>query len=163
MMGLRAAPKEDCGLSSAELVYGEPLPLPGEFLEGVERPPPEFTQQLRQQMSGFQPPATRPQLQQPASAALSSLMKAQFVYIKRGPAAFSLPPLNADPYKVVERGQKYFRLDVRGRSEAVSVDRLKPHLGGSPLQPARQPKSGRPPAADFSATAGVGGRGRPPE
>ena len=48
MMGLRAAPKEDCGLSSAELVYGEPLTLPGEFLEGVERPPPDFTHQLRQ-------------------------------------------------------------------------------------------------------------------
>ncbi len=43
IMGLRATPKEDCGLSSAELVYGEPLTLPGEFLEGVERPPPEFT------------------------------------------------------------------------------------------------------------------------
>ncbi len=163
MMGLRAAPKEDCGLSSAELVYGEPLTLPGEFLDGVERPPPGFTQQLRQQMSGFEPPATRPQPQQLASAALSSLMLAQFVYIKRGPAASSLAPLYAGPYKVVERGQKSFWLDVGGRSEAVSVDRLKPHLGSSPLQPARPPKRGRPPAADFSAAMGVGGRGRPPE
>jgi transposase InsO family protein len=81
MMGLRADPKEDCGLSSAELVYGEPLTLPGEFLEGVERPPPDFTQQLRQQMNAFQPPATRPQPQQPTSAVLSSLMQAQLVYI----------------------------------------------------------------------------------
>jgi hypothetical protein len=95
IMGLRAAPKEDCGLSSAELVYGEPLTLHGEFQEGVERPPPEFNQQLRQQMSGFQPLATRPQLQQPASAALSSLMQAQFVYIKRGLAASSLSHLYA--------------------------------------------------------------------
>jgi hypothetical protein len=46
-------------------------------------------------MTVFQPPATRPQLQQPASAALSSLMQAQFVYIKRGPAASSLSPLYA--------------------------------------------------------------------
>ncbi len=163
MMGLRAAPKEDCGLSSAELEYGEPLTLPGEFLEGVERLPPDFTQQLRQQMNAFQPPATRPQPQQPASAVLSSLMKAQYVYIKRGPAASSLSPLYTGPYKVVERGQKYFRLDVGGRSEAVSIDKLKPHLGDSPLQPAQPPRRGRPPAADFSAMAGVGGRGRPPE
>jgi hypothetical protein len=90
-------------------------------------------------------------------------MKAQYVYIKRGPAASSLSPLYTGPYKVVERGQKYFRLDVGGRSEAVSVDRLKPHLGDSPLQPAQPPRRGRPPAADFSATTGVGGRGRPPE
>jgi hypothetical protein len=107
MMGLRAAPKEDCGLSSEELVYGEPLTLPGEFLEGVERPPPDFTHQLRQQMSAFQPPATRPQPQQPASTVLSSLLKAQYVYIKRGPAASSLSPLYTGPYKVVERGQKF--------------------------------------------------------
>jgi hypothetical protein len=114
-------------------------------------------------MSAFQPPATRPQPQQPASAFLSSLMKAQYVYIKRGPAASSLSPLYTGPYKVVERGQKYFRLDVGGRSEAVSVDRLKPHLGDSPLQPAQPPRIGRPPAATSLATAGVGGRGRPPE
>jgi transposase InsO family protein len=28
LLGLRAAPKEDCGLSSAEMVYGEPLMYP---------------------------------------------------------------------------------------------------------------------------------------
>jgi hypothetical protein len=28
LLGLRAAPKEDCGLSSAEMVFGEPLVLP---------------------------------------------------------------------------------------------------------------------------------------
>ncbi len=44
-------------------------------------------------MSGFQPLVTRPQLQQPASAALSSLMQAPFVYIKRGLAASSLSHL----------------------------------------------------------------------
>jgi hypothetical protein len=70
-------------------------------------------------MNAFQPPATRPQPQQLASTVLSSLMQAQFVYIKRGPAASSLSPLYAGPYKVIERGQKYFRLDVGGRSEAV--------------------------------------------
>jgi transposase InsO family protein len=94
MMGLQAAPKEDCGLSSAELV-------PGEFLEGAERPPPDFTHQLRQQMNAFQPPAMKPQPQQPASTVFSSLMQAQFVYIKRGPAASSLSPLYAGPYKVI--------------------------------------------------------------
>ena len=31
LLGLRTAPKEDLGYSSAELVYGEPLTVPGEF------------------------------------------------------------------------------------------------------------------------------------
>ena len=32
MLGRRAAPKEDCCISSAEMVYGEALTLPGDFL-----------------------------------------------------------------------------------------------------------------------------------
>ena len=32
LLGLRAAPKGDSGLSSAELVYGAPISLPGEML-----------------------------------------------------------------------------------------------------------------------------------
>jgi hypothetical protein len=61
---------------------------------------------------------------------------------------------------VLEKNQKYFRLDIGGRAEAVSVDRLKPHLGPSNVAPALPPKRGRPSNA---GEAGVGGRGRPPE
>ena len=32
MLGIRSAPKGDLGCSSAELVYGSPLTVPGEFL-----------------------------------------------------------------------------------------------------------------------------------
>ncbi len=45
LLGLRAAPKEDCGLSSSEMVYGEPLVLPGEFLE-TSPPSPGFLEQV---------------------------------------------------------------------------------------------------------------------
>ncbi len=36
MLGLRSAPKEDTGISAAELVFGAPLTLPGEFLASPE-------------------------------------------------------------------------------------------------------------------------------
>jgi hypothetical protein len=51
----------------------------------------------------------------------------------------------AGPYAVLERGEKVFRLQVGDREEAVSVDRLKPHTGVEPVQPATPPKRGRPP------------------
>jgi transposase InsO family protein len=38
LFGLRAAPKEDSAISSAELVFGAPLTLPSEFLERPEWP-----------------------------------------------------------------------------------------------------------------------------
>ena len=45
LLGLRTAPKEDSGVSAAELVYGAALALPAEFLSTAEPPatkvPPE--------------------------------------------------------------------------------------------------------------------------
>jgi len=49
------------------------------------------------------------------------------------------------PYKVLEKGPKYFRLDIGGKQTAVTVDRLKPHTGGAAATPAALPRRGRPP------------------
>jgi hypothetical protein len=53
-----------------------------------------------------------------------------------------LSPLYEGPYRVLEKNQKYFQLDIGGRAEAVSADRLKPHLG--PPQQRRRSRCGRP-------------------
>jgi hypothetical protein len=160
MLGLRSAPKEDCGLSSAEMVYGEALTLPGEFLEASTPPGDSFLQLLRERMTRFQPPPTRPVEVKPASQQEAALHKADFVYVKKGAVASSLSPLYSGPYRVISRGEKTFQVDIGGRAEVISADRLKPHLGQAPVQPAQPPRRGRPPA---SPSGGVGGRGRPPE
>jgi transposase InsO family protein len=54
LLGLRAAPKEDSRVSSAELVLGSPLTLPGEFLHGEEPPAENFLQYMKD----FPPPAS---------------------------------------------------------------------------------------------------------
>jgi transposase InsO family protein len=41
LLGLRAAPREDSGVSTAELVYGAPLNLPGSLIP-TAKPPPAF-------------------------------------------------------------------------------------------------------------------------
>ncbi len=150
MLGLRAAPKEDCGLSSAEMVYGEALTLPGEFLEASTPPGDNFLQLLRE----------RPVEVKPTSQQEAALHKADFMYVKRGPVASSLSPLYSGLYQVISKGEKTFHVDIGGRDEVISADRLKPHLGQAPVQPASPPKRGRPLA---SPRGGVGGRGRPPE
>jgi cleavage and polyadenylation specificity factor subunit 1 len=156
LLGLRAAPKEDCGLSSAEMVFGEPRVLPGQFLSSSP-PAPGFLEQLRQSMERFSPPAVRPVPAAEPSKMESDLQQASFVYVRRGAPPAGLSPLYQGPYKVLLRGAKVFQLDIGGRTEVISVDRLKPHLGSSPVQPAEPPRRGRPPAS------GVGDRGRPPE
>ncbi len=56
LLSLRAAPKEDAAISSAELVFGAALTLPGQFLATMEQFPATYVKQLQD------PPAlpTRP-------------------------------------------------------------------------------------------------------
>jgi transposase InsO family protein len=79
LLGLRAAPKDSSGISSAELVYGVPLTLPGQLLHPAEPPVETFVEQLR----SIQPPPTRPLLFAQAAASVpQSLMSARFVYVR---------------------------------------------------------------------------------
>ncbi len=142
LLGLRAAPREDSGISAAELVYGCPLSLPGQFLSAAEPPPSSFVDQLRSFLpcvadhTGCSPPPTPPPL---------ALRTASFVYVRSPPLSPGLSPAYRGPYRVRVPGDKYFVVDIGGSPTAVSVDRLKPHLGQAPLSPALTLRRGRPP------------------
>jgi hypothetical protein len=142
LLGLRAAPREDSGVSAAELVYGSPLSLPGQFLSAAEPPPSSFVRQLQSSVpcladkSGCSPPPAPP----PAS-----LRFARFVYVRSPPVSPGLAPAYHGPYRVRVPGVKYFVIDIGGKPSAVSVDNIKPHLGSSPLSAAPPRRRGRPP------------------
>jgi hypothetical protein len=139
---------------------GEALAMPGDFLETSTPPADSFLQQLRERMTRFQPTPMRPVADNPVSHQEAALHSADFVYIRRGAEASSISPLYSRPYRVISRGEKTFHVDIGGRDEVISADRLKPHLGRAPALPATPPKRGRPPA---SPSGGIGRRGRPPE
>ncbi len=144
LLGLRSAPKEESGVSSAELVQGSPLVLPGQFLESPEPPPEVF---LRRLQAAPHTPSPAPSYAEATAMANlpEALRTATLVYVKRGQAAPPLTPVYQGPYTVVSRTPKYFVLDLGGRQETVTVDRLKPHLGHQPMEPAVAPRRGRPP------------------
>jgi hypothetical protein len=128
-------------VSAAELVFGTPLQLPAQFLSAAEPPPSFFVEQLNSVLLCVAP------LPPPAAATASpspQLMAADFVYIRAPPTAPVLSPPYRGPYAVHKRSLKEFIIKMGGRFEAVSVDRLKPHLGSSPW-PASPPRRGRPP------------------
>ena len=154
LMGLRAAPKEDSAVSAAELVYGTPLTLPGEFLGTPELSQQEAVEKIRTDQSGFIPLPTRPL---PATAAAQDLppplQTASHVYILRGGVLPALAARYRGPYLVLERAAKAFKLAVGAQQEWVSVDRLKPHVGAGPVQPQEPPRRGRPRAAPAAVSA----------
>jgi hypothetical protein len=120
------------------------LSLPAEFIRVAEPPVELFLEKLR----GMEMPATRPLTYAEVNAKPpTALMEASNVYIRRRGAITALAPLYTSPYKVLVRQAKFFKLEIGGRQETVSVDRLKPHLGLAPVVSAAPPVSGQPPAA----------------
>jgi transposase InsO family protein len=94
LLGLRAAPKEDTAISSAELVFGAALTLPGQFLATMEQSPATYIKQL--QTSPTLP--TRPATYAEAAASVpEKLMKAEYVFVRRGGV---VPPLASVPRAV---------------------------------------------------------------
>jgi len=136
LLGLRAAPKEDSGVSSAELLYGTPLTLPGQFVAAAE---PDV-QLLVKKLRDVPALATRPPDMPPPVDPPAALQHVEFVYVRAGGTLPPLTPQYRGPYRVLARGPKFFQLQLGGHAENISVDRLKPHRGSSPVQPAVPPR-----------------------
>ncbi len=66
------------------------------------------------------------------------------MYVRRGGTTPPLTPPYAGPYEVLEPGEKTFLIRIGNREDRVSVDRLKPHLGKEPVQPAAPRRHGQP-------------------
>jgi hypothetical protein len=86
---------------AAELLYGSPLTLPGQFLPTAEPSPTEFLQQQQLGTPCFSP-RQGPEPQEDATTP-AALQAAEFVYVKSPPAAPSLSPAYRGPYKVVKK------------------------------------------------------------
>jgi transposase InsO family protein len=148
LLGIRTAPKEDLATSSAELVYGTPLTVPGDFVSPPlqQLNPAAVLPQLRQKVGNLKPVPTS-QHGQPASSVPSSLADSQFVFLRRDSHRTPLQRPYEGPYHVLQHGDKTFTLDMGGKAEVVSVDRLKPaHMDiDQPVVVAQPPRRGRPP------------------
>jgi hypothetical protein len=95
-------------------------------------------------MCSMQPPPTWQISYAEAASGLQHLQQAEFVYVRKGGVVPPLSSLYQGPYRVLDRRETFFKLEVRGRLEVVSVDRLKPHLGTAPVTAASPPQRGRP-------------------
>ena len=148
LLGIRTAPKEDLGCSSAELVYGTPLTVPGDFVPNsiVHSDHRAHLQRLREQVRSIAPiPTSRHGTT--CGSVPRDLQLAKFVFIRRDAHRWPLQRPYEGPFKVIQPGLKTFLVDIGGKSETVSVDRLKPaHVDlEQPVQVAVPRPRGRPP------------------
>ena len=136
LLGMRTAWREDPECSAADLVYGSSLHIPGEFLPPVRpdpaKPSSEFLRGLQSFMRGAVPPPPAHHGSRPAQVP-SNLSSTGWVYIRRDGYQPPLTRPYSGPHRIVETHDKHFVLDINGRHDTVSIDRLKVAHGQAPV------------------------------
>jgi cleavage and polyadenylation specificity factor subunit 1 len=157
LLGLRITPKEDLdGVSPAEMVYGQPLTVPGDVIQtGPQEQVSQHLRELRAQVEGFRPkPTSAHGAQTTGFHVPKALETAQYVYIRRAETKKSLQTPYTGPYAVIARSDKWFDVQLGTRTERISIDRLKiAHVAPGDVKVAQPPLRGRPPKATTAATA----------
>ncbi|XP_035213125.1 uncharacterized protein LOC118187053 [Stegodyphus dumicola] len=128
LLGLRTAIKEDLGSSSAEMVYGTNLRLPGDFINPAKNSPNvqphAFLKQLRVTMAALYPKPTSIHSSRPVFP--KELATSSHVFLRCDASKKSLEPTYTGPHLVLSRTFKNYRILIGDKETAVSLDRLKP-------------------------------------
>ena len=141
LLGIRSAPREPINASSAELLYGEKLVLPGDFFPGL---PENFQnneqlQRARDIANDFVP--VPPRSDETNVYIPRDMYGSDYVFVRVDKHQVPLSPPYSGPYPVLERSGKAFKVQLPRGPDWVSLDRLKPaHLA---CQPETTTSSGR--------------------
>ncbi|GFT77204.1 transposon Ty3-I Gag-Pol polyprotein, partial [Nephila pilipes] len=127
LMGFRATWKEDLQATTAEMIYGAPIRLPGEFLcpSKPSADPVTFVGRLRETMQPLSPPTTQHHGHRTIFVS-KDLATCSHVFLRTDSLKKGLQPPYEGPYKVVSRTEKVFRILRHGKEVSVNIDRLKP-------------------------------------
>lgn len=127
LLGLRSAYREDLKCSAADLVYGQPLRLPGEFFDppasNVDRS--DFAKALHQYFSNLRAPRTHHH-SKPSVFKHSALKTCSHVFVRVDSVRRSLQQPYEGPFQVVSRNDKHFEVVISGKKQIISIDRVKP-------------------------------------
>ena len=168
LLSIRTTLKPDIGASPAEMVYGEPISIPGTLLSDLDLEDDQLRQQraavndLRVEVARLQPMPTSAHRKQRVQLP-DNLREASHVFIRKAGVQPCFAAPYSGPYRVVSRKDTYFKVAMPGRgTESVALARIKPaNIEAddpegedlpAPVTPPSPPRPGRPP----------GWRSRPP-
>ena len=122
LLGLRTTPHAALGTSPAEALYATPIRIPADSLPGS--PTPQSWEDLHQSVDEWQPPVVTYQARQ--SYLPPTLGSAPFVFLRIDHHKPPLTPPYEGPYAVLERREKTYKINWKGKQTWVGIDRLKP-------------------------------------
>ncbi|VDP39781.1 unnamed protein product [Schistosoma curassoni] len=160
LLSIRTSLKSGIQCSAAELIYGTTLRLPGEFFtprSGNDFNKSDYVHRLSEFMRTLPPVSTRIKHRQ---------VTCSRVFKRADSVRKPLQQPNKEPFHVISRHEKTFKVYRHGRVEIVSIDRLKPahvddsalpdklRLNARPIKPASAiPTSTPDPTLDTSETS----------
>lgn len=126
LLGLRTSYKEDMKTTAAQMVYGTPLRLPGEFfIDSKFQPQSEFVKELAESMREIRPIQTSNH-DSSKPFVFKDLEHSTHVFVRNDFVRPSLHTPYDGPYEIKEKREKHFTVDIRGKNVNISIDRLKP-------------------------------------
>ncbi|BHF74067.1 hypothetical protein SprV_0401715100 [Sparganum proliferum] len=126
LLGIRSSVQEDIQCTAAEIVYGTPLRLPGEFVQTSTTNtniPSIFVQQLKQRMAQLRPSPTRPTSKR--VFVHEDLKSAPFVFVQHDAVRKPFCSPYDCPYEVLRRIDKHYIIQRADKTDTVSIDGLK--------------------------------------
>ncbi|BHF78183.1 hypothetical protein SprV_0602129500 [Sparganum proliferum] len=128
MLSLRSTIKADIGCTAADLVYETSLRLPGELVSPSETlrcfKSCSCVNRLHTAMRTLRAMPTRVS---PARSFIPpNLDTCDFVLVRHDAVRRPLQPPYDGPYKVLRRSDKHFVIERNGKTDTVSIDRVKP-------------------------------------
>ncbi|GFW60400.1 integrase catalytic domain-containing protein [Trichonephila clavipes] len=153
---LRASLKEDILCTPAELVFGTTIRLPGEMFDSSK--PDDvvnFVSKRKSHMQSLHPKPLKHHGKRPVFIH-PGLLEATHVFLRRDMLRRPLQQPYDGPFKVLQRKDKVFFLDINGKRVSVSIDRCKPafFLNTEDLQ-LPQTKNETPATVELNATAPI--------
>lgn len=128
LLGLRAAARQDTGVSAAEMTYGQTLRLPGDFYDVSKHPDGdsyEFVEKLRKNIQSLKPKSHGVENSR-SIFVHKDLKTCSHVFVRHDMVKKSLQPPYDGPYPVLKRDDKVFLIQLPSRQSRISIDRLKP-------------------------------------
>ncbi|XP_014774197.1 uncharacterized protein LOC106871939 [Octopus bimaculoides] len=140
LLGCRDLIKEDLDYSPAELVSGTPLSLSGQMLAPVDlstQDPAMYIHRLLKYMQELPPMSTRHHTTK--SSVPKDINSWTHVFLRNDAVKTPLTPPYMGPYHVLLHTDKLYTIDINGKKETVSIDRLKGTYTVSHTVPPRTP------------------------
>ncbi|KAK5648875.1 hypothetical protein RI129_003767 [Pyrocoelia pectoralis] len=128
LLGIRTAWKEDLSAAAAEMVYGETIRIPGEFLNEHRKEtlePENYVAQLRRQIQALKPVPTATHGTS-KSFVFQKLSQATQVFLRNDTAKKPLQRPYDGPYTILKRGKRTYTLNKDGTPYTVTAERVKP-------------------------------------